>query len=281
MRQIVGELKGHTKPILFYQQDKNNINLLISTALDEKILIWDLSKNSLVYQKQCENGLASAIAISYPLYALSYQKDGKTRIENAKEQQNSIILTRNLREVFFLEFHKDNFILIGSHDLNISIWDYKKQIIVKAIKVEPIQELILNNYSPEQLVHISYAGIIKFINFVRNKVEGTFMVPGAYEIQLSKNKFFQVVTSRPPDKFVLLNNKNKILRILRFPSSNLIYSKTNNDIYFKKLNLLQKLNIITWEETTLFNLLPDERFDILRQGDMLITNHEKLIRIKV
>lgn len=31
-----------------------------------------------------------------------------------------------MREVFFLEFYKDKFIIIGSHDLNISIWDYDK-----------------------------------------------------------------------------------------------------------------------------------------------------------
>ncbi|CAD8133866.1 unnamed protein product [Paramecium pentaurelia] len=284
MKQIIGELQGHSKPILFYQQDKQNIDLLISAAEDEKIIIWDLQKNSILYQKQCENGIPSAIAINYPFYALSYKKDGKTRIENAKEQKDSIILTRNMREVFFLEFYKDKFIIIGSHDLNISIWDYDKQIIVKAIKVEPIQDLLLNIYQPEQLIHISYAGIIKFINLVKNKVENSFMVRGAYEIQLSQDKLFKIVTSMgPPSKFVLLNNKNKILRIYfqRIPSSNLIFSKINNDIYFKKLNLLCKLDIKTWQETILFNLSPDEYIDILRQGELLITKLEKLIRIKV
>lgn len=58
-------------------------------------------------------------------------------------------------------------------------------------------------------------------------------------------------------------------------------SKQNNDIYFKKLNLLCQLNIRTWEEKILFNLTPDENIDILSQGELLITNLEKLIKIKV
>ncbi|CAD8050440.1 unnamed protein product [Paramecium sonneborni] len=283
MRQVLGELKGHTNKVLFYQQDQKDPNLFISAALDEKIIIWDLQKNLVLFQKKCENGLPSAIAINYPLYALSYKKDGKTRIENVTEKSKSIVLSRNLREVFFLQFFKEQ-IIVGSHDLNICIWDYKKQIIIKAIQVEPIQELIQNSYYPEQLIHISYAGLIKYINFVRMRLENVFTIRGAYEIQLSNNRFFQIVTTMgPPAKFILLNNKNKMLRIYlqKIPSSNCVFSKINNDIFFKKLNLLCQLDIKTQQETNIFNLQPDEWIDTLKQGELLVISQQKLTKIKV